>query len=152
MPNWCDNRLEAPGPSNDVKRFKKKAVGHDPWTSPEKIGDRPPDLLNFHSLIPIPKEVLKGGYADVGFDWELENWGAESGYEGPPRIVDQCDDDGYVIHPFATPRDPPIAFLENASQQWPALLFLLDYNEPGNAFKGIVVFTRISTSVCSRPV
>ena len=58
MPNWCLNKLTITGPEADVQAFKAKAVGHSPWEEPE--GD--PDALNFHSLVPVPEEVLKAGY------------------------------------------------------------------------------------------
>ena len=52
------NKLTITGPEADVQAFKAKAVGHSPWEEPE--GD--PDALNFHSLVPVPEEVLKAGY------------------------------------------------------------------------------------------
>ena len=58
MPNWCSDKLTIIGPKVDVQAFKAKAVGPSPWEEPE--GE--PDALNFHSLVPIPEEVLKAGY------------------------------------------------------------------------------------------
>jgi hypothetical protein len=62
MPNWCRNNLTMTGPEADIQAFKAKAVGHSPWAEPE--GD--PGLLNFHSLVPVPDEVLKAGYDPAG--------------------------------------------------------------------------------------
>jgi hypothetical protein len=61
MPNWCSNKLTIAGPGPDVQEFKTKAVGHSPWEEPEEE----PDALNFHSLVPVPEEVLKAGYGDA---------------------------------------------------------------------------------------
>src|ERR1035438_5932980 len=73
MPNWCQNNLTITGPEAEVQAFKAKAVGHSPWEEPE--GE--PDGLNFHSLVPVPEEVLKAGYESAGYDWEQKNWGCK---------------------------------------------------------------------------
>ena len=36
-----------------------------------------PGRLNFHSLVPVPEEVLKAGYESGGYDWEQKNWGCK---------------------------------------------------------------------------
>jgi hypothetical protein len=71
MPNWCSDKLTIIGPGTDVQAFKTKAVGDSPWEEPEEE----PDVLNFHSLVPVPAEILKAGYCDAGLDWERANWG-----------------------------------------------------------------------------
>jgi len=65
MPNWCLNNLTITGPQADLEAFKTKAVGHSPWEEPEGK----PDMLNFHSLVPVPEEVLKSGYGSAAYDW-----------------------------------------------------------------------------------
>jgi hypothetical protein len=62
MPNWRLNKLTVTGPEEDVRSFKEKAVGHSPWLKPE--GE--PSVLNFHSQVPVPEEVLKAGYEAAG--------------------------------------------------------------------------------------
>ena len=84
MPNWCSNKLTITGPKADVQAFKTKAVGHSPWEQPEKE----PAVLNFHSLVPVPEEVLKAGYESAGYHWEVENWGCKWG-AGNATIVDE---------------------------------------------------------------
>jgi hypothetical protein len=49
MPNWCSDKLTIIGPGTDVQAFKTKAVGDSPWEEPEEE----PDVLNFHSLVPV---------------------------------------------------------------------------------------------------
>ncbi len=133
MPNWCQNNLTITGPQANVEAFKAKAVGHSPWEEPE--GE--PDALNFHSLVPVPDEVLKAGYAAAGEDWERENWGCKWGAD-QTRIVDEGGN--CIIYEFYTAWSPPIEFLQTVAVQWPALVFVLVYEEPGIGFKGIAKF------------
>src|ERR1039457_6733289 len=73
MPNWCENELTVDGPETDVARFKEKAIGKSPW------GDAEESFFNFHSLVPIPAEVIADGYCGSGYFWELDNWGCKWG-------------------------------------------------------------------------
>ena len=55
MPNWCHNKLTIMGPEADVRSFKEKATGRCPWLKPDETEV---EVLNFHSLVPVPDEVL----------------------------------------------------------------------------------------------
>ena len=134
MPNWCQNNLTITGPQADVRLLKEKAVGRCPWLRAEETEA---EMLNFHSLVPVPDEVLKAGYEAAGEDWERENWGCKWGAD-QTRIVDEggtC-----IIYEFYTAWSPPIEFLQTLAVQWPALVFVLAYEEPGIGFKGIAKF------------
>lgn len=133
MPNWCHNKLTITGPEVDIQAFKTKAVGRSPWVKPE--GD--PEALNFHSLVPIPDQVLKVGYEAAGYDWERANWGCKWGAENP-TILDGWD--GCVIYEFDTAWSPPMEFLQTVAKQWPTLVLILEYEEPGLAYKGLAKF------------
>jgi Ferredoxin-like domain in Api92-like protein len=133
MPNWCSNKLTITGPEADVQAFKTKAIGHSPWSEPE--GD--PDALNFHSLVPVPGEILKAGYESAGHDWEMANWGCKWGASGPTILGEW---EGHVDYEFYTAWSPPIELLKRLSVQWPSLVFVLAYEEPGIGFKGIAKF------------
>src|ERR1017187_6850446 len=122
------------GPAEELARFKKQAVGYSPWWTRKERAGEPPSPLNFHSLVPVPEEVLRPGYGEAGNDWELRNWGAKWG-ASDAGLVDEWD--GCLMYSFNTAWSPPIAFLENVSQQWPTLTFILEYDEPGMGFKGI---------------
>jgi len=133
MPNWCSNKLTITGPQADVEAFKAKAVGHSPWEELE--GE--PDALNFHSLVPVPEEVLKAGYEAAGCDWERANWGCKWGADGT-TIVDEggtC-----IVYEFYTAWFPPIEFLTAVAKQWCTLKLILEYEKPGIGFKGIAKF------------
>jgi hypothetical protein len=128
MPNWCNNTLEVTGPNQHVQRFKDKAVGHYPWS---KEPDEP-NPLNFHSLVPIPESILAAPYEDAGYDWENKYWGCKWG---------SCEtrlqaEDGRLVYTFDTAWSPPLELLETVAKDWPALRFVLDYEEPGVGLKG----------------
>ena len=133
MPNWCSDKLTVIGPGAAVQAFKTKAVGHPPWEEPEDN----PEVLNFHSLVPVPDEVLKAGYEPTGHDWQKENWGCKWGAANSV-IVEEWE--GHVEYSFDTAWSPPIEFFEILAKQWPNLTFVLQYEELGLAFKGIAKF------------
>jgi len=35
------------------------------------------NVLNFHSLVPVPAEILQAGYEAQGYDWENNQWGCK---------------------------------------------------------------------------
>jgi hypothetical protein len=131
MPNWCNNKLAVYGPEEDVKRFKAQSIGCSPW---DEIRGREECVLNFHSLLPVPPEVLSAGYESIGYEWELKNWGCKWG-AGSARLVEEWE--GHLEYTFLSAWSPPIPFLSNIAPLWPTLLFLLDYEEMGIGFKGI---------------
>ena len=131
MPNWCNNRLAIYGPDADVKRFKAQASGHSPWVKAE---EREESVLNFHSLMPVPPEILSAGYEQIGYEWELKNWGCKWG-ACSPELADEWE--GHLEYAFETAWSPPVPFLSKLVPAWPMLTFLLDYEEMGMGFRGI---------------
>ena len=108
MPNWCNNKLAVYGPEADVIRFKEKAVSHSPWL---KVEEQKENVLNFHSLVPIPPEVLEAGYEKAGYDWERNNWGCKWG-ACSAELADEWE--GHLTYLFDTAWSPPIAILRKA--------------------------------------
>ena len=135
MPNWCNNTLRITGPEADIEAFKKKAVGHSPWHKPPE-GEEP-DALNFHSLLPVPDDVLAAGYEAAGYDWERDHWGCKWG-ACHAELIDEWD--GCVCYSFDTAWSPPIEFCQSVARQWPTLTFILEYEEGGMGFKGLARF------------
>lgn len=131
MPNWCSNQLRVFGPDEVVARFKEQAVGYSPWGH---VKDQEHNVLNFHSLVPVPPEILAAGYNDAGYNWEREQWGCKWG-ACESHLADEWE--GQLHYAFDTAWSPPIPFLEKLAPQWPTLKFLLDYEELGMGFKGI---------------
>ena len=66
MPNWCQNELQVFGPSEDLQRFKAAAVGCNTWPTADRADIEQPSVLSFHTLGPIPAEVLAADYDQVG--------------------------------------------------------------------------------------
>ena len=130
MPNWCSNELRVSGPAKDIAKFKKQAVGHNPWNEPKNK----PSSLNFNSLVPIPADILQAGYNSTGHDWEVKHWGARWG-ACDVEVVDEDSD--YILYHFDTAWSPAVPFVQNVCKQWPTLTFILDYEETGEAYKGI---------------
>jgi len=133
MPNWCHNQLTVSGPADEVKQFKETAVGHSPWLSAAEVGREKPDPLNFHSLFPVPEELMNAGYNEAAYHWERDNWGCKRGARDT-QILDEWD--GGVIYEFDTAWVPPLEFIEHISKDWPRLTFDLEYDECGIGFTG----------------
>jgi hypothetical protein len=129
------------GTAKDLAKFKKQAVGYSPWMTSEERAKEKPCGLNFHSLVPIPDQVLKADDQTMG-NWTDEHWGAFGGasYSGDASEVDALVGKGVpavLLYSLDTRWVPPIAFLKNVSKKWPTLLFLLDYTGEGLEFIGI---------------
>ncbi|MBI5821391.1 MAG: hypothetical protein HZA88_20680 [Verrucomicrobia bacterium] len=134
MPNWCNNILTVLGPEADVQAFRTQAVGHSPRLTTTEITSEKPDPLNFHSLVPIPDEVLKAGYDETGYHWEKLNWGCKWGAHHS-QVADEYA--GRIVYNFDTAWCPPVEFIGTAAKLWPTLTLLLEYEELGVGFKGI---------------
>jgi hypothetical protein len=134
MPNWCSNKLTITGPQADVQSFKEKAAGRCPWSKPEETEV---EVLNFHSLVPVPEEVLKAGYEVAGYDWERANWGCKWGAD-ETTILDEGGN--CITYEFYTAWSPPIEFLQTVAVQYQQLQFILEYEEAGVGFKGLAKF------------
>lgn len=132
MPNWCFNRLRVSGPAKDLTRFQKQAEGFSPWFHPEP--GQAKEQLNFHSFVPIPPAVQAAGYEAAGYEWELRHWGCKWG-ACHVCLVDEWE--GGVLYEFDTAWSPPLPFLEQVSLAWPTLVFVMDYEEPLDGFKGL---------------
>lgn len=123
MPDWVNNYLDVRGELEEVQRFKKTAVGPNPWRRPPRLYITSP--LNFHSLIPIPDEALQKPYHLAGHGWEHENWGCKWGACDSELVVNNgCE----LYYTFETPWNPPLDFLKSLGVLWPNLKFLLEYD------------------------
>ena len=135
MDHWCFNNLRVDGPIHEIARFKKQAWGILPW--PEFKRDNPMQELSFHSLVPVPAEILAAGYKPEGERWAFDHWGCLSG----AHRVDSLDPrDEVVIYRFWTQLSPAILFVEEVSRRWPELVFEFDYRDtdPHDGYWGFV--------------
>lgn len=139
--DWCHNYLRIWAPEvEDLEPFEEAAVGYSPWMTAEERASGKPCALNFHSLVPIPDEVLKAGCDPTGRNWEIEHWGVGQGASSkgdPAKLQGGFDDENFLDYSFETPSAPPLAFLQNVSKEWPTLTFLLKYDHETKCFKGI---------------
>ena len=125
------------------------------YEEPPHLSDRESDLC-FHSLVPIPDEVLKLPYdssqarqiAELldlpekdmsmgGYGWETNNWGVKW---GACEVMLDHNDPESVSYRFDTPWGPPTEFLEKVAEDWPSLRFEMSYEEFGMGFAGEMVF------------
>ena len=132
MPNWCENRLRISGPEADLKKFQQQAIGHAPWMSAAEQQASQPSQLNFHSLLPVPAEVLNLG---TGLeDWQVKHWGTK--WEAAEVLLLDASATG-LSYQFDTAWSPPIALFKAIGPQWPTLTFRLNYEELGCGFIGL---------------
>ena len=120
MPNDFENTLTIMGPQEDLAAFRQAA----------RKDNKPLEIENF---IPMPDDV-RNGDGSPSRKWALDNWGTKWGaYE--------CEDvdatDSILEYFFLTAWSP---FNHNVitamSARFPSLNFLLEYQEPGMAFRG----------------
>lgn len=134
MANWCDNTLGVTGPDEDMARFKEKAVGVYPGEETQEQ-----QALNFHSLLPVPAEVLAAG-EEVREAWEERNWGCRYGAVGSELVRNEKRQ---LTYTFESKWAPPAAFLQGIGPQWPTLTFDLSSSEMQ---RGYVDFCRVKNS------
>lgn len=131
MTNWCKNILVVTGDEKHVARFKTLAVGFWPWDEP--VPGEEPGALNFHSLVPIPDQVIAAGYKDGGKDWQKKNWGCAGGAV-LPRL--ESENSFRLDYFFETPISPPLKWMQKVSASWPLLLFELSFLEEMLSYRG----------------
>lgn len=134
MPNHCDNTLTVFGPQKDVDKFVEAARGTRPNYAPsvwDLTHATPPEVeiqhLNFHSLRPVPRQILARQYDKGGYDWQSEWWGTKWGAYGdnePPTLAA-----GSATYEFRTAWSTPDALLRYASRNHPTLTFALSFSE-----------------------
>ena len=122
MTNWCRNFFVVTGDVNEVARFKHEAVGY--WPCENSLPGEAPVVLNFHSLVPMPSELIKAGNTSQRSDWKASHWGCRGGAYSPRLNTDEA---GRLIYFFQTPNSPPLAWIQNASSRWPTLRRKFDH-------------------------
>jgi hypothetical protein len=109
--------------------------------------------LSFHALYPIPDDFLRFPYDDNravslgvlvgeerpygGYEWERTHWGVKWGSCESDLVFEE---DVFLQYEFTTPWGPPIEFLQKVSEDWPDLVFEMEYSESGMGFAGKIGF------------
>lgn len=140
MPNWVTNKLYIYG--EHVEDFKQAIKGYPAVYEPnetESVIQAEPAIseFTFHSLVPVPDEILKQGYSNTGYQWQTDNWGTkwDVGFFALQEPSDQ-----ELIYEFDTAWSPPIRWVEQASVLFPQFIFSLSFYEDSNAFAGKLKF------------
>lgn len=130
MPNWCENHLTIEGRRDEVARFVAQARTED-------------EALQFGRFIPEPDGLVDPNEDRASwYEWRIENWGTkweleEVDSEEADQVVDD-ENPELATYFFDTAWDPPIAFVATISTQFPALTFILSYDEPTMGFGGAI--------------
>ena len=112
MPNWCSNLLKIAGSENAIHDFVERMTNKQ---------------IRFADLLPTPP--------DEDQSWQVEHWGTK---------WDLDDDQTTFIEPtlihsaFQSAWSPPEEWLAHAAATFPALRFVLKYDEPGMDFAGLI--------------
>lgn len=147
MPNWCENQLQVTGSKSDLLWFQASVKGkHAQYVLTEaekemvaRFGEEKEEELynfTFHSLVPVPEEVLQAGYNKTGYNWQNDNWGTKWDVTG--ALLDEADNQ--LLYQFDTAWAPPEPWVKCVSEQFPNLSFELAYFEPGMMFAGYVTY------------
>jgi hypothetical protein len=150
MPNWCDNTLTVSGRPEELNKFKLAIQGYGiTWGDEHEIidvndtaselvekmtSDRELLLIDFSKLVMPSKEFLSKSFIDVGYHWQIDNWGTK----GQPNEISLTEKPRSIIYIFCSAWSPPIPIVKEMILQYPTLKFSLKYYECGAGFRGIL--------------
>jgi|688.fasta_scaffold00011_42 hypothetical protein len=120
MPNWCENKLEVIV-DNEYKN-KTKFLLKDFYLSNQSR----------ETLLSLNAEVRRPNNVEDEFDWNVKHWGTK--WEIEEVSVDEEDDK--LTYYFDTVWSPPLEWLETVSKNFPHLIFILNFDEPGAGLYG----------------
>ncbi len=136
--------LTVTGPNDRLQKFKAKAEGESPPEIAMGILEFEPtfNVLNFHSLNPIPDKLLplKPKYDIVQKEWLQKEWGCLGAAD--TRIT--CDEPCKLVYRFRTMGIPsiyyspgiPVYLLVKVSKIWGTLEFLLQFEDASSLKAG----------------
>lgn len=141
MPNWCDNHLtlratrkaDVPTLAKFVHKAKLAVKGDRLLAEfyPE------PDYSKITVKPTFPKIVGNNNPVkpdQAWWDWRVQKWGTKWDIsEASLRVVS----DRELRIDFMSAWSPPIAWMTHVSKKFPALHFVLEYEEGGMGFEGI---------------
>ena len=118
MPNWCTNNLTVSGDDSDIQQFL------DQNTTPE-------GHLSFELAVPLPDDPTIDDVRQIwGTKWDLDD------EQSLTRSNAAC------VFDFDTAWSPPLRWLEVVAPQFPQLVFVLAWDEPGMYFGGITAYIK----------
>ena len=137
MPNWCNNRVEIYGESDQIKEVKKTLEGEETCFDFNNIVPMPKELEGTTSPTPEPdsfeaKRLRKQHGYDNWYDWCCDNW--DTKWNTASASLDE--DEGSLNYEFDTAWGPPIKVIEAIREQYPDLSVTAFYDEPGMEIAG----------------
>ena len=175
MPNWCSNDLTVTGPKEEIERWVEFSTGLPPKYKPSKLEEEifgkplknkkeEPEILNFHSICPIPQLTLDFGFdhgyvkdadgnmkppegsPECGYDAQCRLWGTKWGAcEVSVTTPETCtswspvmesEDHSWISYNFDTAWSPPEPLVRAAALLFPDCIFNLTFTGEGYEFKG----------------
>ncbi len=131
MPNWCSNSLVIYGPKQDRDRLLEAAT------------DENGDIAFSRRLIPMPDGLTETRtspngetyevFVEGGANWQYDNWGTKWG-DSDTHLSEHGD--LYTNAVYNTPWGPITQTWLTVSKQYPTLVFVENYDEPGMCFMG----------------
>jgi hypothetical protein len=127
--------MEVHGPTEQVKKFMSDVEGYGPFDQDSKSEI---DLFDFNKIIPMPQEA-KDNYNDIGYNWQLANWGCKWGADVHERVLEKkSKKKAIAFYRYDTPWCPANEnFFRALGAMFPDLHFINRYCEPGMAFAGV---------------
>ena len=147
MPNWCENNLYVSGPREELQKFLElscadKSKGEtiqfqriypmpdDPEEQLKQSGDNP-----LYSV--IREKKTESLLREAWYYWHLNHWGTKWDLDGDCMFTDKEKE---LVWSFWTAWSPPEGVIKKASENFPELVFRLEYWEYGNDFAGFIVY------------
>jgi hypothetical protein len=116
----CRNRLTASGDTEELAAFVERV----------QTDEQP---LSFETIAPTPGNLLKEGW----YEWRIEHWGTKWDAEFEDITEPLSVRRTRATYVFVTEFAPPVAWIERASEAYPALIFRLDYVAVDGSFSGV---------------
>lgn len=131
MPNHCYNVLKITGPKDELERFKKFAVGYNPW---HNEGDKE-EILCCANFVPPPPEVIKD-YSNLGYNWCVKHWSTKWGcYNTDVYWCKMYNGKEYLQYQYDSAWCPPDLVFLAMSKKFPKLYFKNHGREAGMQYQ-----------------
>lgn len=143
MPNWCNNSLEIKGSKEDREAIKallnksyvwkgktlKQTGEEDKWDLvyvEEEVRD---PIFAFNNVVPEPEFKEDQDW----YHWRLANWDTKWN----PSEVCIGENDNTLVYTFDTAWSPPLNIYYELTKQFPNVVLIARYEEPGMDYFGI---------------
>ncbi len=131
MPNWCENLLTISGPNEEVVEFVNSIQG--------VLGEKEKAkklLIDFRVHAPISEPgTLDEAVSTWGTKWLIDS------DDGSDWDVNEDGSAAYATLGFLSAWAPPLLWMKKVGQLYPSLTFAINYEEPGNCFRGEMILT-----------